>query len=104
MQQSQQEQESLQQMLTTCRELEELVQSRGWARLRDIANGQVRIRQQQVFATPLKSFDDALSQEFLKGEGVGIETIMRTPETLISDYKEQIEILREQQGASDDNE
>lgn len=75
------------------RELEDLVQSKGWALLVKMLQAQVLTRQQTVFATPCRSIDDTLGQEFMKGEGVAFAFVEKYPHIYIDNLSTQIDEL-----------
>jgi hypothetical protein len=69
--------------------------------LSDVIRAQITLRQQQVFATPLRTLDDALGQEFLKGEGVMGEMLLRLPETMLENF--QVTLTRENEDDTSGN-
>lgn len=83
-------------------DLNALVESRGWKRLQKITAAQIETRRNGYEAKPLKSLDETLEQEFLKGEVVGIRTFIQLPYDEIEDLQTQIaELLKENEDVED---
>lgn len=61
-----------------------LVQSPGWAVLREIVNGQAGSREGKILRSPVTSMEAALAQEFMKGEAAGMRTILTIPEDYLA--------------------
>lgn len=79
--------------------LTQLKEQKGFRYLMEIAQAQIDSRQQQIFLTPLKSLDETLGQEFLKGELSGITLFKRFVdiriEALTEEITEKLEQLQE---------
>lgn len=70
-------------------DLRALVKSRGWDRLRSLAEAQCKTRQARINA-PLDS-GNPYPQEFMKGEIAGIELFMRLPEISIEELQKELD-------------
>ena len=82
--------------------LRELLEHPAWARIATIIDGQVNERTRLVMNTQLQSLEQALGQEFMKGEVSGIKLIKSLPELEIERLQLEIDALNKQvQG--DDN-
>lgn len=77
-------------------EFKELTQLRGWKRLVEIAKAQQEVRKNAVILTPMGKLDNALEQEFMKGEYAGIGMLLLIPEIEISKYEELIKANEEE--------
>lgn len=71
-------------------DFKELKETKGWKRFLEIAKAQQEVRKHAVILVPLEHLDEALSQEFMKGEYAGIGLLLAIPETEISKYAELI--------------
>ncbi len=74
------------------RDFKDLIKSKGWKRLSEVGQAQQEVRKHAVILTPLKELDNALEQEFMKGEYAGIGLLLAIPETEISKYNELIKL------------
>lgn len=70
------------------KDYKDLMEHRGWKRLVEIAKAQQHERSQRVILTPLESQDQALAQEFMKGEFAGIGVLLAIPQTEVDLYDE----------------
>ena len=82
----------------------ELVESKGWKRLTEIANAQKFIREQDIFLKPLKSHDETLEQEYKKGELSGIALFLNIPEIEIKKFTELLNRQEKENATSDKQE
>lgn len=80
-----------------------MLKTKGWKRLLEIGKGQQEVRKHSVILTPLKLIDDALSQEFMKGEYAGIGLLLAIPETEISKFEELIKLNKVEEDDKDGN-
>jgi hypothetical protein len=83
--------------------LKKLVASEGWQILLDIAKEQMHNRREKIVLQPLSSMDEALPQEFMKGEVAGIQVLLSMPEVQIESSESILEALR-RKGRKDDGE
>ncbi len=65
--------------------LTSLVNHAGWKYLERVAKAQIEIRKNKIFLEPLSSLNDAVGQEFLKGEATGMNTLLKLPYVLIDE-------------------
>lgn len=72
------------------REMEQLMESKGWKRLMEYADQQKRGRIDAAVLTPAGSMDKCVEMEFLKGEIAGIMLFCAFPEALVSDLRNQL--------------
>ena len=75
--------------------LRTLVKHEGFIWLREILKEQVEGRTQQLIRTPLKSMDEVLEEQYLKGEIVSLELVLHWPEIMISDIEVDLEQFKE---------
>lgn len=73
----------------------ELLNSRGWDLLLDIAKAQIEARK-NLLLQRAKGIDGAFELEYAKGEIAGIEIFTRIPSTALEDLEEQLETIKEQ--------
>jgi len=71
--------------------LSSLQQHAGYGYLVEIAKGQMENRLNQILLSPLKTMDEVLAQEFLKGEYAGIRLFTDMVQLRIEVLKEEIE-------------
>lgn len=71
--------------------LNSLLKHPGFIDLLKIAEEQVNARTQSIFLTPLKRMDEALEQEFKKGEISGIKLFSNIVQIQITNLNEEIE-------------
>jgi len=72
------------------REMELLMESRGWKTLMEYAEQQKKGRIEAAVLTPAGSVDKCIEQEYLKGEIGGIMLFCAFPEALSSDLRNQL--------------
>ena len=78
-------------------ELTNLVNSRGWDLYRKYLEGQVASRQAGYFLPVTNGIDGVLAQEFAKGEGSGIYTVMHLLPFLLAAIEEETEDRKKQE-------
>lgn len=84
--------------------LTSLISHPGWKYLQDVLAAQVETRDQQIRRTPLKSMDEALEQEYKKGEAAGIDFAASFALVRLNAIKEQLdEMLKSKEGNEDEN-
>lgn len=69
------------------RELSSLVKSPGWDRLLSFAEEQTRVRMDSLVHQPLLKWDDALEQEYRKGEIAGMQLMLELPAILLGNLE-----------------
>lgn len=72
------------------RDMAALIEHRGWKKLMEYADQQIRGRTDEVILTPCKGMDAAMEQEFSKGEIAGIRLFCTFPEAVAGDLREQL--------------
>ena len=77
------------------RALKDLLESRGWELLTQIAHNQIASRR-SFFRRPLEDGGKVYEQEFVKGEAVGIETFLSLPKDLLASLEQDIEMAKAQ--------
>lgn len=82
-------------------DLQELVESRGWALLMQAAEGQKKSRQHRVMLTPVSAEYPVGMEQFEKGEVAGIMLFQDLPHTAIEDLQVAVEYARQQMEAND---
>jgi hypothetical protein len=75
---------------------ETLVNHGAWKLLQEIATEQMSGRIDQVVLTPLKSMDEALMTEFMKGEVAAIRLFLKMPELQIEQLTQDIINLKKE--------
>jgi 50S ribosomal subunit-associated GTPase HflX len=93
--------ETLQQHLA---ELQELVKSAGWGLLAKIASSQQRTREAVIIASAMGNIEEVLEVKQMKAERTGIELFLLLPETLIEQYKEDVQEILFELEADEENE
>lgn len=68
----------------------------GWEKLEKIAQGQINERMRVCFRTPVPSIDKVTEQEFMKGEGNGMEILLRLPQIEIDRLQAEKERLEKE--------
>jgi hypothetical protein len=66
-----------------------LVESLGWAALLKAAETQIKVRERSILNQRVKSVDEALEQECLKGEILGMRALIALPQTFIEAHTPQ---------------
>jgi len=72
------------------RDMATLLEHRGWKKLMEYAEQQIRGRTDEVILTPAKGLEGAMEQEFMKGEIGGIRLFCTFPEAVTSDLRSQL--------------
>jgi len=87
-----------------------LLDHSGFTYFKDILHAQYETRTQKIILNPLKSMDEALGQEYEKGEAAGIKFAEEFVSIRLEDLSEQIDELLKGRtkdqggdGSSDDN-
>lgn len=80
---------------TLIAQLRELENSPGWDIISKILDRQVAIRTNAMLTQPLKSLDQTLEQEYIKGEAAQLLTLRGLPTVLIEELKEAVKRIRE---------
>lgn len=65
--------------------LKSLIEHPGWHIIREIIEGQIRIRQDQIILKPTR---DVADENFQKGEMAGLRSILAMPQQLVDDELE----------------
>jgi hypothetical protein len=71
-------------------EYQSLLKSQGWARLVELANEQVLVRQQLVMAMEEKELGDFIEGVRLKAEARAIKLFVALPETIVEQMREDL--------------
>lgn len=79
----------------------ELVETKGWKRLVEIAKAQRFNREQSIILTPLQSMDEAFGQEYKKGEISGIALFMNIPGIEVKKFGEMLNAEENKDADSD---
>ena len=66
----------------------DLISSKGWRKLREILNAQVRERSNQILLVPLGELQGVYQQEFMKGETAAYMAMVTLPEILLDEATE----------------
>lgn len=73
---------------------EKLITTPEWASLMTMLQGQVDTFQQRILFVPLTKLEDALPQEYMKGQIEGRLSLTNTIETLIEELENELNALR----------
>jgi hypothetical protein len=83
-------------------QLKKLEASEGWKVVSRILDQQAQYRLNTLVATPLKSLDGALEQEYMKGEAEQLLTLRGLPGVLIEELQVLVRKMREDAARRDD--
>ena len=70
--------------------LRTLLASPGWGLLAEVIDQQVATRTDSIILKPLQGTDEALGQEFSKGEIAGLRLLRHLPDALVKMYEEEL--------------
>jgi len=86
-------------------QLKQLEDSPGWKIISNVLDQQAQYRLNMLVATPLKSLDGALEQEYIKGEAEQLLTLRGLPTVLIEELGKVVKEMKEEdaRGSTDDN-
>ena len=87
--------EEMEEIRSTVQAFRELLNSRAWALLLDIAKVQIETRK-NLLTQRAKGMEGVLELEYAKGEIAGIEIFTRIPSTALEDLEEQLSDIKEQ--------
>lgn len=74
------------------RQMEEMMATEGWKRLKEIADTQIKARSNQVMLSPTES---PLAQEYAKGEVNGIRAFIEIPRVVVEEAKRVIALAND---------
>ena len=77
-----------------------LVKSQAWGHLEKLGIEQCALRLNRVGVNPLKSFDDALMENYEKGERSGIALFLHIPATIIEQFEEELKELEDESSST----
>ena len=84
-------------------QLQELVKHPGWVLISRILEEQAQYRLNKMVATPLNTLDEALGQEYVKGEAEQLLTLRGLPDVLIEELQITVRKMREDAGRDSTN-
>lgn len=74
------------------RELSNLANSPGWAKLREGALSQIEGRIESLILSSLKGMDEVLEQEYRKGEIAGLKLFLELPAILLGNLEAELKV------------
>jgi hypothetical protein len=75
---------------------EKLITTPEWGQLMAVLQAQVDVFQQRILFTPLQRLEDAMPQEYMKGQMEGRLSLTNTVETIIEGLENELNSLRKQ--------